>query len=251
VSLPEETRRATLARFEGYRAAYARNAPLRDLYARWYGRVAAELPPPSLGPRVEVGSGPGFSRGFIADLELTDLVRAPWHDREMDALAMPYPDASLGALVLFDVLHHLPEIARFFSEAQRVLRPGGRVVLCEPYASPLSYPVYRYLHPEGLDAGVDPWHVSMARDKDPFESNQAVPTLAFARESGFARRFPQLRVVRRELLAGPSYVATGGLGRSPVLPRPLWDALVRLEDLLPAAAFRWIGFRILVTVERV
>jgi len=48
------------------------NAALRALYAEWYGRVGAALPPASLGPRVELGAGPGFSRGFIPDLELTD-----------------------------------------------------------------------------------------------------------------------------------------------------------------------------------
>jgi len=34
----------------------------------------------------------------------------------------------VGALVLFDVLHHLASPATFFEEASRVLAPGGRVV---------------------------------------------------------------------------------------------------------------------------
>jgi len=74
---------------------------------------------------------------------------------EVSAEAMPYADASLGALVLFDVLHHVPAPRRFFAEATRVLRPGGRVVLCEPYIGPLSYPVYKLAHEEPVDMGVD------------------------------------------------------------------------------------------------
>ena len=51
-------------------------------------------------------------------------MRAPWHDREVSAEALPFADGSVGALVLFDVLHHLPSPRRFFDEAARVLRAG-------------------------------------------------------------------------------------------------------------------------------
>jgi SAM-dependent methyltransferase len=254
------TRARTLARFEEHRRAWESNAALRELYTEWYGRVGAALPPASLGPRVELGSGPGFSRAFIPDLELTDLVKAPWHDREVSAEEMPYGDASLGALVLFDVLHHVPAPRRFFSEATRVLRPGGRVVLCEPYIGPLSYPVYKLGHEEPVVMGADPLAPVAVRAagpagvaRDPFDSNQAIPTLLFDRARGraaFARAFPALAVCGVDHLAGLSYPASGGFGRGPLLPRGLWTALHRLETRVPAAAFRLVGFRMLVTLER-
>jgi len=84
-------------------------------------------------------------------------VKAPWHDRCVSADNLPFGDASLGALVLFDVLHHLAAPARFFGEAARVLRPGGRIVLCEPYISPLSFVVYRLFHEEPVDMRAQPW----------------------------------------------------------------------------------------------
>ena len=74
-ALGAETRARTLARFEEHRRAWEANAPLRALYAEWYGRVAAALPPASLGPRVELGSGPGFARAFIPDLERRERAR--------------------------------------------------------------------------------------------------------------------------------------------------------------------------------
>jgi SAM-dependent methyltransferase len=251
--LSAEVRARTLARFDEHRRAWEANAALRELYREWYGRVAAELPPPALGPRVELGSGPGFARAFIPDLELTDVVKAPWHDREASAEELPYGEASLGALVLFDVLHHLPAPARFFAEAARVLRVGGRVVLCEPYVSVMSYPVYKFLHEEPFDLGVDPLAPAAASTRDPFDSNQALPTLLFARERGlsaFARAFPALAVRRVERLAGPSYPGSGGFSRAPLLPAPVWSALRRLEARLPEAAFRVIGFRMLIVLER-
>jgi SAM-dependent methyltransferase len=245
-------REQTLARFDEHRRAWERNEAVRTLYGRWYGRVRESLPSPSLGPWVEIGSGPGLARNFIPELELTDVVRAPWHSQELDAESLPFADGSIGALVLFDVLHHLPAGARFWAEASRVLRPGGRVVLCEPYISLLSYAVYRWFHEEGADMGVDP--LSEMRGEapgDPFEGNQAIPTLLFQRRKDeFHRRFPVLRLRRVEHLAGLSYPASGGFSRTPFLPMPLWRLLLKVEDWLPRALFRWIGFRLLAVVEK-
>lgn len=243
-------RDATLARFEAHRRAWDANPALRALYGRWYEQVARALPG-GVGPFVEIGSGPGFAREFIPEMQLTDVVKAPWHDCAADAEALPYDDGSLGGLVLFDVLHHLPSPARFFSEASRTLRPGGRVVLCEPYVSWLSYPIYRWFHEERLQMGDDPWTPAVVSD-DPFDANQAIPTLLFERRAAqLAERFPSLRLVRFERLAGPSYPASGGFSRGPLLPLPIWKLLVAVEDRLPQAAFRWLGFRLLAVVERV
>ncbi len=251
-SVDDGARRDTLARFEAHRRAWDANPALRALYTRWYGLVRDALPPRALGRRVELGSGPGFAKGLVPDLELSDVVRAPWHDHELSAESLPFPDGSLGALVLFDVLHHLPSPARFFAEAERVLAPGGRVVLCEPYVSALSYPVYRWLHEEGLDRGVDPFgDAGSAAGPNPFDGNQAVPTMLFeARRTDFERRFPRLRVVSVRRLAGPAYPASGGFNRGALLPMALWRALDAVESRLPEAAFRALGFRMLVVLER-
>jgi len=272
--MTEEQRARTLARFAEHRTAWGRNRALRSLYQGWYARIRAHLPPPTLGPFVEIGSGPGFAREVLPELRLSDLVRAPWHDYEIDAASrLPFGDGELGALVLFDVLHHLASPARFFEEATRVLGRGGRVVLCEPYVSPLSYPIYRWLHEESLAMPVDPFAevVTAAAGRraapprpegtngpapaarDPFDSNQAVPTLMFARAAGrakFAQRFPALELGALDCFAGLAYPSSGGFGRAPLLPFPLWNALAALEARLPSAAFRAIGFRMLAVVHK-
>jgi SAM-dependent methyltransferase len=266
---PGEAQRVrTLARFAQHRQAWRANPALRRLYEQWYGMIRAHLPAAgsALGPFVEIGSGPGFARDFLPELRLSDIVRAPWHDHQIDAAtALPFPDASVGALVLFDVLHHLASPARFFAEATRVLGRGGRIVLCEPYIGPLSYPVYRWLHEESFTMGVDPFAEVAAPPeggdaerevviaKDPFDSNQAIPTLMFARARGratFAGRYPALAIRTVERFAGLSYPASGGFGRAPLLPLSLWRWLNAFEALLPAAIFRAIGFRMLIVVEK-
>jgi SAM-dependent methyltransferase len=257
--LSEEVRLRTLARFEAHRQAWAANPALRALYQRWYGQVRAQLPDPRLGRWIEIGSGPGLAQQLIPELELSDVVQAPWHTHQLAAEALPFGEGQVGALVLFDVLHHLRSPARFLAEATRVLAPGGRVVLCEPYVSPLSFPIYRFLHEEGCDLSVDPLasqpssasSASSASSDDPFEGNQAIPTLMFGRHRReLERRFPSLRLTKLERLAGPSYPASGGFSGRP-LPRPLFRALLAIEDRLPAMAFRLIGFRLLAVLERV
>lgn len=253
--LPAALRESTLARFEEHRRAWHANPTLRTCYGHWYGRLRQALPPHELGPWIEIGSGPGFAREFIPELELTDVVKAPWHARQMSAEALPLADSSVGALVLFDVLHHVAAPATFFAEAARVLRPGGRIVLCEPYISPVSRWVYRRFHPEPVDMSVDPL-VAAVQDteatKDRFDSNQAIPTLIFCRDHGraFARMFPELGVVRVERTAGLAYPASGGFSHAPFLPVSLWRAWFAFENLLPELVFRGFGFRVLVVIER-
>jgi SAM-dependent methyltransferase len=252
VDISDEARERTLARFAEHRRAWDQNPALRELYGHWYGRVRGCLPPIAVGPWIELGSGPGFGRSFIPAMELSDLVMAPWHDRQMAAETLSLADESVGALVLFDVLHHLSAPAKFFSEASRVLRRGGRIVLCEPHISALSWPVYHFLHEEPVILGVDPLAEQGGPGKDPFDSNQAIPTILFGkRRAEFASRFPSLRIHSVEHLAGLAYPSSGGFSRAPLLPLPVWKALHRFESLIPPAAFRWIGFRLLAVIEKI
>jgi SAM-dependent methyltransferase len=45
-----------------------------------------------------------------------------------DAESLPFPDGSFDLVFGHAVLHHLPNLARAFSEFHRVLRPSGRIV---------------------------------------------------------------------------------------------------------------------------
>ena len=46
---------------------------------------------------------------------------------EGNVMDLPLPDASFDAVVSQEALLHVPDIARAFAEAHRVLRPGGRI----------------------------------------------------------------------------------------------------------------------------
>ena len=62
----------------------------------------------------------------------------------------------------------------------------------------LSYPFFKYVHQEPADLQADPFKVIEAtKSKDPWDSNQALPTLLFARAHNKAevfRRIPNLKM---------------------------------------------------------
>jgi len=45
---------------------------------------------------------------------------------------LPYKDSSFDVVGTFDVLEHLGEVEKFFSEAARVLKPGGKIIVISP-----------------------------------------------------------------------------------------------------------------------
>lgn len=49
--------------------------------------------------------------------------------RQFDAQAMPFAAASFDVVILFEALYYVPVATAFFRECQRVLRPGGRLLL--------------------------------------------------------------------------------------------------------------------------
>jgi ubiquinone/menaquinone biosynthesis C-methylase UbiE len=56
---------------------------------------------------------------------------------------------SLANIVLFDTLRHLENVRYSFAEALRVLEPGGRVIIMDPYSP--SGPAVLHLELEHKD----------------------------------------------------------------------------------------------------
>jgi len=221
---------------------------LRTLYTAWYEETASYLQP---GRTLEVGGGSGNLKEFAPEVICTDVVELPWLDVVADAQYLPITAGALANIVLFDVLHHIENVRLFFDEAVRVLRPGGRIVVMDPYISWASWPIYRCIHPEPVDFTQDPLRLRLRRaDRDPFDANQAVATVLFERNyAAFKRQYPQLekRVHRR--MAFFAYPLSGGFEHPSLLPMCLVAPLLALERALGFLA-RLLAFRILVVLEK-
>ncbi len=222
---------------------------LRSLYRSWFAEVD-RLRSSAPGPTIELGSGIGKLRETLPDVVTTDVEATRWSQRIVDAEALPFSDESVANIVLVDVLHHVPHPARFFNEARRTLMPGGRVLILEPYCSPVSYPVYRLWHHEKTDLAVDPFAEDPVSSGAPMDSNQALSTLLFFRQvDRFQQRWPELRVVSRDRFALLAYPLSGGWSRRTLLPLQLLRPVLACERALaPLAPLQ--AFRCLVVLER-
>jgi SAM-dependent methyltransferase len=175
----------------------------------------------------------------------------PWLDALVDAQHLPFRSKSLSNIVLFDVLHHLENVRYFFDEALRVLVPNGRIVIMEPYVSVLSWPIYRFMHPEPMDFSRDPLAiVAASSDRRPFDGNQAVARIVFERSyERFRELYPHFAKLAHERLAFFAYPLSGGFDRPSLVPLWSLDALMRFEQWCRRLG-RLLAFRLLVVLEK-
>jgi hypothetical protein len=126
--------------------------------------------------------------------------------------------------------------------------------MIEPAITPISWLVLRLTHPEPVIMSADPLALApLSRDDDPYDANQAIPTLLFRKPKGmaaFQQAFPGLRLHEAKLLSLFAYPLSGGFKKWSLLPLGLVPTLIRIEDfLLP-----WLGplmaFRIVVAIEK-
>jgi SAM-dependent methyltransferase len=244
------------ARLAEHRRIWETKPVLARVYAVWFDALLASLPSR---PRVvEVGAGPGFLSGHARRRApgmpwvATDVLETPWNDLVADGLRLPFRARAFDAVVGLDLVHHLARPAAFFAEAARVLRPGGRVAVIEPWVTPLSYPVYRWAHHEGCTLGIDPWSPfghEATEGKDPFQGDAAVlwrlvrvTPAARWRELGFEP--PQ--VTR---LNGFAYLLSLGFREGSLLPGTVVPALLKADRALAPLA-RFAGLRALAVWER-
>lgn len=222
---------------------------VRALYTDWFRLVCGSLSS-APGRSIELGAGIGALPAVCPRIVPTDVEPTPWTSEVVDAEAMPFAAESVANLVLVDVFHHLARPARFLDEASRVLAPGGRVVILDPYCSPISTRAYRRFHHERTDLAAGGFEDDTSIAVEPLASNQARATLAFFRgEVELRERWPELPIVERRRLALLAYPLSGGFTGTKLVPDRVGLALARLERGLGVLG-RPMAFRCLVVLER-
>jgi SAM-dependent methyltransferase len=204
------------------------NRFLQQIYREWCESVCALLPDIP-GQVLELGSGGGILSDFLPGLITSEVFPCSGIRMVADGRCLPLASGSLRGIVLIDVLHHIPEVRGFFREAIRCLRPGGAVIMLEPWVSRWSRLIYTRLHHEPFQSDAPDWSFP---EQGPLSgANIALPWIVFERDRAqFEAEFPSLRIERVQPLMPFRYLVSGGVSMRSLMPRaatPLWRALER------------------------
>jgi len=183
--------------------------------------------PPGKEKVLEIGAGAGFYKEICPECFCSEVFFIPGMDIVCDGCRLPLADASLRALVMTDVLHHLPRVEDFFKEMDRCVRPGGVVAMIEPWVTPWSKVVFTRLHHEPFLPDVRSWHFESSGPLS--GANGALPWIVFARDrERFSVLYPNWQIERIHLMMPFRYILSGGVSLHSLAPAwsyGLWSML--------------------------
>ncbi len=240
--------------YDRHRCVWAQKPVLRRIYHdEFFARLLSFRRKD--GTCIEVGGGPGFFKQALPEVLTTDLLWCPWLDAVADAQSLPFRTSSVANVFGLDVLHHLAAPMRFLEEAERVLAPGGRLILIEPWITPFSYLIYRYLHQEDCGLSADPWDSSDTKplkEKEAFEGNQAIPYLLFGPRhlSRMLQSIPRLTLLVLEPFCLFAYLLSFGFKPMNLLPEFLYSSIARFERATLPLWRRLAALRVLLVLEK-
>jgi len=237
-----------------HRRVWEQKPILRRVYQEeFFARLLAVRKPG--GVSVEVGAGPGFFKRSAKDIVSTDLIWCPWLDTIADAQRLPFRSNSVANVFGLDMLHHLATPMTFLAEVSRVLVPGGRLILVEPWITPFSYFIFRFLHQERCDLSETPWTSTSSGapvEKMAFDGNQAIPYLMFGRKnrSRTLGGLPDLKITTLEPFCLFAYLLSGGFNHLSLLPEWLYPAVSGFERTTAVLWRRIAALRVLLVLEK-
>lgn len=221
---------------------------LREIYDEWYAKLACELPAVD-GAILELGSGAGYCERFILGLITSEVFPCPDVRLVADARRLPIRNDSLRAIVFTDVLHHMPDVRQFFSEASRCLRRGGKILMIEPWVTPWSRFIYTRFHHEPFRPDAADW--SFPSTGPLSGANGALPWIVFARDRArFEKEFPEFEIGCIQPFLPFRYLLSGGVGMRSLVPGFTHSILSGIEHMLKRRMSN-LGMFAFIAVSRV
>lgn len=234
-----------------HRETWQNKKILRDIYTEWYQKIISNLSNVP-GKTLELGSGSGNFKECKPDIITSDIDPQPWLDMSFDAHHMPFHNKKLANIVMIDVLHHLANPLLFFKEANRVLKNKGKIIMVEPYPSPFSIIVYKLFHPEPFIFNIDYFNqVKDFKEKNPWESNQAIPFLLFFKHiNKFNKIFSKnYKVISREKFSFILYPLSGGFENKQIIPN-IFIPIAKISEKKFTPLKSLLAFRCLIVLEK-
>ena len=234
-----------------HRSIWQKKSAIRLLYQDFHRRLLEGC---GDGRVLDIGSGTAHIKEVRPNIISTDILSFPGIDIVADAHRLPFSDGFLSGIIMLDVLHHLERPIEFLKEASRVLRRGGRLSMIEPAMTSLARCFYDKFHEEPVDMKADPFATMIPNpDRDPFDANQAIPTLLFSTVRAcklVEQAVPSLRVRSVDWQSLLAYPLSGGFQSWSLLPGVLVGPILAFEKFIPIPVRKYLAFRMSVVLER-
>jgi SAM-dependent methyltransferase len=200
---------------------------LKKLYQDWYQIFIEKCHEVGRGEYLEIGSGGGFLKDEFPQVITSDILELPLVDKVFSAENMPYQDNLLGCIMMLNVFHHIPKPYMFLKEAERTLIKGGKIIMIEPANSVFGRFIYKRFHHEPFDE-TGPREIKPGNPLS--NSNQALPYIYFERDLQlFSYDFPTLKIKSITYHSPFSYILSGGVSRSALLPYFMYPIVKTFE----------------------
>jgi len=165
---------------------------------------------------IEFGAGAGLSSFFLKDYNIivTDYCESEWLDiKNVNAEDSVFDDCSFDYIIMSNVIHHLDKPKLFFEEALRILKPGGRIIVIEPYSSILLKVFLAIKKHEQINYTLNPLLKDYSFNriaKTDIDGNNAVGRLLFEDSTLFENQFPNFQVTYKSYEECMVFVNSGG-----------------------------------------
>jgi SAM-dependent methyltransferase len=229
--------------FEAQAGMIRRKPLIRECYDLWYRSLLADAGsvPGAGGVIVELGSGLSYIKELDPDVITSDVTPGRV-DLVFDGRRLPFRDGSVRALFLTHVFHHIPDVAAFLREAERVLVPGGVVSMVDVTHTPFGRFFFSSVHPEPYNERSAEW--TFPEGHTMLDSNQALTWIVFVRDrERFDREFPRLALEKFRFLPWFGYLLSGGVNLRSLFPAALLGVVRTLDRWLrpldPIFAIHW------------
>jgi SAM-dependent methyltransferase len=207
---------------------------LKDIYLDWYKMLLNEMVGDTYGRKCELGSGAGYLKTVCSEIITTDILMINDVDLVVDGCFLPFKDNQLSALVMINVLHHLPKPRLFFQEASRCLIDGGVITMIEPWPTTWSNIIFKYFHHEPFIPDAVDWEFEQSGPLS--DANGALPWIIFQRDASiFQSEFPELIIEKIQKHTPFRYLLSGGVSLrsfTPARTSNFWRTVERLANPL-------------------
>ena len=222
---------------------------LNRIYLRWYASIIKSLHGNMEGSLLELGSCGGFFKEFIPELIESDILRIPDVGVVLDGQHLPFSRESLRGIVMINVFHHLPEIKSFLADAVLCVKPGGTVVMVEPWITNWSRIIYGLFHFEECRLDSEGWKSPMGGPLS--GSNLALPWIVFERDrKKFEQDFPEWQIKSIELHEPFCYLLSGGVSFKSFMLPGFYDMCRRIENIVRPWMHQWAMFATITLIRK-